>query len=339
MAQISIQNANANELDSFYNVIIRTIKETLDKGIDKTEIESVLNAYEFSLREDNNAQKGISYLSGVLSDFIYNNDPFSGLCYEKVLVELRENLKTDYYEELITSTFLDNNYALLLSVSPKPGLDKEFALADKAKLKAYKDRLSETELNQLVNETKALIQYQESKDSPEDIAKIPSLSLSDIDKKASYYSAEYKEIDNHKILFYNDHTNDIVYLKLFFDLRVLPQEMIPYASLLSDLLGAVDTKNYSYEALNKAVNNHTGGIQTSLISYLENNDNDNLIPKFWVSSKATISKGDALLELNKEIVCNSLFNDTNRLKNLIKRIHVQLQSQFYRDGSRLAPVV
>jgi len=336
IAQIQLQNANPEELDTFYNIIIRTLKETLNKGIDKSEIESVLNAYEFSLREDNNAQKGISYLSNVLPDFMYNNDPFAGLLYEKVLVELRENLKTDYYEELITSTFLDNNYALLLSVSPKPGLDKEFALADKAKLKAYKDRLSETELNQLIHETKALIQYQESKDSPEDIAKIPNLSLSDIDKKASYYAAEYKEINNHKILFYNDHTNDIVYLKLFFDLRVLPQEMIPYVSLLSDLLGAVDTKNYSYEDLNKAINNHTGGIQTSLILYLENNDDDNLIPKFLVSSKATVSKRDALLELNKEIVCNSVFNDTNRLKNLIKRLHVQLQSQFYRDGSRLA---
>jgi Zn-dependent M16 (insulinase) family peptidase len=94
---------------------------------------------------------------------MYNNDPFAGLLYEKVLVELRENLKTDYYEELITSTFLDNNYALLLSVSPKPGLDKEFALADKAKLKAYKEQLSENELNQLIHETKELIQYQESK--------------------------------------------------------------------------------------------------------------------------------------------------------------------------------
>jgi Zn-dependent M16 (insulinase) family peptidase len=209
-------------------------------------------------------------------------------------------------------------------------------LRTKPNLKPIKEQLSENELNQLIHETKALIQYQESKDSPEDIAKIPNLSLSDIDKKASYYAAEYKEINNHKILFYNDHTNDIVYLKLFFDLRVLPQEMIPYVSLLSDLLGAVDTKNYSYEDLNKAINNHTGGIQTSLILYLENNDDDNLIPKFLVSSKATVSKRDVLLELNKEIVCNSLFNDTNRLKNLIKRIHVQLQSQFYRDGSRLA---
>ncbi|HOS16197.1 MAG TPA: insulinase family protein, partial [Bacteroidales bacterium] len=110
IAQIQLQNANPEELDTFYNIIIRTLKETLNKGIDKSEIESVLNAYEFSLREDNNAQKGISYLSNVLPDFMYNNDPFAGLLYEKVLVELRENLKTDYYEELITSTFLDNNY-------------------------------------------------------------------------------------------------------------------------------------------------------------------------------------------------------------------------------------
>ena len=133
MAQISIQNANPNELDSFYNVIIRTLKETLDKGIDKTEIESVLNAYEFFLREDNNAQKGISYLSNVLPDFMYNNDPFAGLLYEKVLVELRETKKPIIMKNLLHPPF-NNNYALLPPFS-ETLFDKEFVGWTKPNLK------------------------------------------------------------------------------------------------------------------------------------------------------------------------------------------------------------
>ena len=334
--QILVQNANPEQLDAFYSIINETLKETLKKGLDKSEIESILNAYDFALREDNNAQKGITYLMSLLPDFMYNGNPFSGLMYEDMMVELRKNLSTDYYEKLLTSAFLENPHALLLSVAPKPGLDKENALVVKNKLKTYKDKLSKDELNRLVADTKALVEYQESKDAPEDIAKIPSLSLADINKKADYYSAELKQINNHNVLYYKDFTNDIVYVKLFFDMRVLPQDMIPYASLLSSLLGSMDTKNYSYVELNKTVSNHTGGIQTSLGKFLENLDDSKLIPKFVVSSKATVKETENLFKLNDEIICNTTFNDTARLKNLITRLYAQLQAQFNREGASLA---
>ncbi len=53
-------------------------------------------------------------------------------------------------------------------------------------------------------------------------------------------------------------------MNYWFDLRVLPQEMIPYAAVLSELLGKMDAGSYSYEKLDKALNINTGGFSTPL---------------------------------------------------------------------------
>ncbi len=334
--QITVQDANANELDKFYELIMTNLKKIADEGINKEEFESILNIYEFSRREDNDANKGISYLSDLMPYFIYNKDPFAGLEYENVLAELKNNLKTDYYEELIKSVFIDNNYSLLLSVSPKPGMDKEIAEQEKVELKKFKESKSEAELQKIIDDTDKLIEYQQSEDTPEALATIPVLDLKDLDKKPNYYEAEVKKFGNTDVLHYPQNTNDIVYLYLYFDLRVLTQDLIPYASLLTNLMGSLNTKNYSFGDLDTEINRHTGGINTYLTKYNENNDDDKLIPKFVVSSKALVEKSNKLFEINEEIINNTIYNDPERLKTLLLRHFSSLDAQIKRDGSRWA---
>jgi len=336
LVQIQVQNANFSDKDRFYQLIQKSLQEIAKNGIPKDELESVLNAYEFSLREDNNAQKGISYLSNLMSSFIYLDDPFIGLEYEKNILALRNYLKSDYYEKLIQSVFLNNPYSLLLSVSPKVGMDNEIQDGINKELSAYKAGLTSKEIEALVAETKELIAYQQSEDSPEALATIPVLSLSDINPKANYYSAQLKKIGDTQVLHRTEHTNHIVYLNLYFDMRRMPKEMVPYASLLSHLLGSLNTQNYSFGELDMEINKHIGGIDTYLSRYTVKNDDKNLLPKFVVSSKASVAKLDELMRLLDEIVNKSKLDDSERIKTILIRHLSQLEAQVKREGSSLA---
>jgi Zn-dependent M16 (insulinase) family peptidase len=119
-------------------------------------------------------------------------------------------------------------------------------------------------------------------------------------------------------------------------MQVLPKELIPYASLLSNILGSLNTKNFSFGDLNKALNIHTGGFFTSLRTYLVQSDDNQLLPKFVVTSKAMNHKVGKLFELGEEILCNTVYSDPERLRTVLARHHSQVDSQVKGNGYFIA---
>ncbi|MBN2746974.1 MAG: insulinase family protein [Bacteroidales bacterium] len=333
---ITVQKANESQLAEFKEIVIKTLTNIAKTGIDKKELESILNRFEFHRREDNDAQKGITMMYSVMPDFIYNDDPFLGLEYEATLKKLRENLKTNYFEDLILSAFINNPHSLLLSMAPKPGMDKQIAQAEKDELEKYRKTLNESDLQKLVTETQDLLQYQNVEDSPEDLAKIPMLQLSDINPKATFYKAAATKMGDVPVLHYNDHTNGIVYLNMYFDMRTIDKSDLPYIELLSNMLGSLNTESYNFGQLDMEINKSTGGINTNLSRYLVKNDDNQLIPKFVVSSKATAPNLSTMLKLVDEIINKSKFDDTERLKTLLTRHLSSLDARFKREGAYLA---
>lgn len=82
---------------------------------------------EFKLREaDFGAYpKGLIYGIGVMDTWLYDGDPLDGLRYNKLLAELREGIKTNYYEQLIENYLLDNTHKVLLTLMPKKAWKKQ----------------------------------------------------------------------------------------------------------------------------------------------------------------------------------------------------------------------
>ena len=94
----------------------------------------------------------------------------------------------------------------------------------------------------------------------------------------------------------------------------------------------MNTANYSYGDLDKALNLHTGGFSTFLNTYLENRSDENLIPKFIVNSKSTNDKVDKMFELLTEIVNNTKYSDKDRLKAVLTRHQSRLDGSVKRNG-------
>ncbi|MEI7980242.1 MAG: insulinase family protein, partial [Bacteroidota bacterium] len=333
---ITAQNANPGDKQKFLSVVQEALKTAASKGLDKKEVEGVLNRMEFRLREGDDAQKGMTWLYQTLPGWFFANDPFLGLEYEKPLAEVKTSLTSDYLEKIIRTYFLNNPHSLLLSLEPKQGLDKERTTKTEAELKAFKSTLTATRVTELIKETNDLIEYQKREDTPQALATIPMLAIKDIDPKSSFYSVDQSTMAETQVLSHEEFTNGVVYVNLYFDLRVIPQELIPYASLLANLIGSLNTANYSFGDLNKALNINTGGFYTSLRSFQENLDDDKLIPKFMVTSKAMNTKLDKLFELSAEILDRTIYTDTARLKTVLSRHQSQLDANIKGNGYLVA---
>ncbi|MCK4700740.1 MAG: hypothetical protein KAT38_10410, partial [Bacteroidales bacterium] len=334
--EIIVQNANSEDKDKFKEIVFETFRKVATDGLDKTMVEGILNRMEFNLKEGNTPQKGLRYLMMSYSGWFFDNDPFLGLEFNKPLEKVKTALETDLLESTIKEYLISNPHALLIVLTPQPGLQKEINRKTVEELAAYKVTLDDEGLEKLINGTEELLAHQKREDSPEALATIPLLDIADISKEVEWYPVEEKSIANIPVVHYSDFTNNILYTNFYFNISALPQDLFPYASLLSSVLGKLNTENYTFGELDNALNINTGGFYTRTNTFLENKSDNNLLPKFVITSKATTDKADKLFELAGEIINKSDFGNIERLKTVLVRHQSQVDANIKQNGIRYA---
>ncbi len=331
-----VKNAHKGQRDKLFKVVMDVLSEQVKNGLDKETVNGIVNRMEFQLREGDDAQKGLAYISQSVSMWMHTGDPFEGMMWEKTLKNLKREIEKGYLEKLISQYLINNTHGVILELNPMPGLETKNIQRLTEKLASIKAHMSKEDLTKMVEETKMLQEYQKHEDTPEALATIPMLSIKDIDPKATFFEAKESKFNGATLLHFDEFTNDIVYANWYFDMRVLPLRLIPYAQLLTDVFTSLDTKNYSYADLNKAINLHTGGLYFYTQIMLENQNDSLLIPKFIMSSKAMNDKTDKIFELGNEILLNTAFADTTRLHTVLTRVQSQYEASVNSDGFKYA---
>ena len=335
------KNANVEQKEEFVRVIEDTLKDIVKNGINKKALRAGINYHEFRFREADfgNYPRGLMYGLQLFDSWLYDETkPFIHIQAIPTFEFLKEQVETGYFEELIQKYLLANIHGSIVIIKPERGrtarMDKE--LADK--LQAYKDSLSKEEIDALVKATKELEEYQEEESAPEDLAKIPVLGREDISREiAPIYNKEL-ETSGVKLVHHGVETNGIGYTALLFDLSGIPEEKLPYISILQSVLGIINTKNYEYSELFNEINVHTGGIGTSLELYTDVTKvkEKEFRATFEIKGKALYPKMDVLFSMMREILMESDLGDEKRLKEILAMLKSRLQMSFLSSGHTTA---
>ena len=335
------KNANVEQKEEFVRVIEDTLKDIVKNGINKKALRAGINYHEFRFREADfgNYPRGLMYGLQLFDSWLYDETkPFIHMQAIPTFEFLKEQVETGYFEELIQKYLLDNTHGSIVIIKPERGrtarMDKE--LADK--LQAYKDSLSKEEIDALVKATKELEEYQEEESAPEDLAKIPVLGREDISREiAPIYNKEL-ETSGVKLVHHEVETNGIGYTALLFDLSGIPEEKLPYISILQSVLGIINTKNYEYSELFNEINVHTGGIGTSLELYTDVTKvkEKEFCATFEIKGNALYPKMDVLFSMMREILLESDLGDEKRLKEILAMLKSRLQMSFLSSGHTTA---
>ena len=335
------KNANVEQKEEFVRVIEDTLKGIVKNGINKKALRAGINYHEFRFREADfgNYPRGLMYGLQLFDSWLYDETkPFIHMQAIPTFEFLKEQVETGYFEELIQEYLLDNTHGSIVIIKPERGrtarMDKE--LADK--LQVYKDSLSKEEIDALVKATKELEEYQEEESAPEDLAKIPVLGREDISREiAPIYNKEL-ETSGVKLVHHEVETNGIGYTALLFDLSGIPEEKLPYISILQSVLGIINTKNYEYSELFNEINVHTGGIGTSLELYTDVTKvkEKEFRATFEIKGKALYPKMNVLFSMMREILMESDLGDEKRLKEILAMLKSRLQMSFLSSGHTTA---
>lgn len=332
---IIAQDANPEDEDRFVKIIEDTIREIVSEGFDKKTLEASIVSSEFSYREADFGYypKGISYGSMTFEDWLYSDeDIFSYLKQNSVFKELREGIDEGLFEKVLKEKVLENNHKTILIMKPKKGLSDEKEEALTAKLKEYKDSLSEKEKKNIVKSTKNLKKYQEEEDSPEALKTIPTLSIKDIRKNVIPCKYKVEKVSGTDEVYTDVNTNGIVYFSLGFSVDKVPKRLLPALSIVKTLLGYVDTESYTYGDLINECNIKTGNLFTTVSMYGSYYDSDEYTADFEVRCKALYENIPDSFKLIKEILFTSKLDDKKRVKENLEQSKVRIQGFMMQSG-------
>lgn len=335
---VVVKNSSESKIEEFKKVVFDTLKGLVEKGIDKKLVESSINIKEFQLRESefDGYPKGLVYGIKCMDSWLYGENPVLHLEYEEALAKVKTALTSNYFEKLIEQYLLNNTHSSLVVVNPKKGLGEQKAEELKKKLADYKASLSEAELNKIIDNTAKLKVRQETPDSQATLEKIPLLSLEDIDPKSEELPLEEKSIKGLKTLVHPIFTSGIAYVNMYFDSTVVPQDKLPYISLLSSVLGKIGTEKYGYEELSNIININTGGIRFSGEAFAECGSSEIFYPKFSVRAKALVKKLPDLMEIIGEILSSTVYEDKKRIKEILQEMKSRMEMRMLQRGHTVA---
>lgn len=318
MFNIIAKDADSNKISLFKEIINTALKDIVSNGIDKKSLKSALNYFDFKYREGDfgYAPKGLMYILNAMESWLYDeNRPFDRLQTNAIFESLQAKVETNYFEGLIEKYLINNNHVAYIICSPSNTLNDEKSKALEEKLAKYKASLSKEEIDKLVADTKALKEYQATPSRPEDIEKIPLLTRKDIKETVEPLVNRVDEVGGVKVLKHDLFTNGIGYLTFHFNTLDVPNRLIPYIGLLTNVLGYVDTSKYPYDDLSKEILMNTGGISASP-SVIKLKDND-LYASLDITTRALYNKVPFVFEILTEIINNSKLDDKKRLYEII----------------------
>ena len=338
---IVAKNAEYSQKDEFIATIRETLQNAVDNGIDKKALLAGLSYDEFKYREADFGRypKGLLYGLQVLDSWLYDDSkPWINVEAGDTFAELKAEAKGRYFEELVQKYLLDNNHSTVVCLEPEKGLTEKKDEELRNKLKEYRDSLSKEEIKRIVDDTRELREYQDEPDSPEDLKKIPLLTLADMRKESEQFIYELRDARGTELLFHNIFTNGIIYLVFLFDMKDVDPELLTYASTLKKVLGMLNTEHFEYGDLFNEINIKTGGINGSISTYTDSDDVTKFTTRFEVSVKVLPENLQSAFYLVKEILTASKFDDPKRLKEILGEQYARLQTDLSSAGHQSAAI-
>ena len=248
--------------------IRRTVRDTVEKlaegGLDRERLEACVNRFAFGLRDRDGgwAPRSLGEALDILESWLYDGDPAQPLLFDESLNEISREIGTGYYEALLRELFLSEEGSVELMLVPSKTLGEERRAKEAARIEAESADWTPERLAELKKQAEALALWQQTPDSPEARATIPTLKLSDLSETLEPVSACVEKEGETTVL---RHMLDsgIGYARLHFAASDVSPEELPCLALLGELLSKLPTEKHDSAALQNRIKQKLGKLSFS----------------------------------------------------------------------------
>ncbi|MFW5685512.1 MAG: insulinase family protein, partial [Spirochaetota bacterium] len=317
---VGLRGTNAEKKDEIEHLVLETLGDLADKGIDREIVEAAFRRVEFRNREiKGGAPMGLRLMTKALRGWLHGTRPDATMRFLRPFDALRGKAVpgSRYFEELIRTSLLENHHRATVTVLPDAEQrDREHA-AVAARLQRIEAGLTESDRERLLREQSELEARQAEPDSPEAVSAIPFLKVGDLPKELEVIPTTEDSIgDDIPIYLHDVYSNGVVYVDLAFDLAGLDPELLPYVPLYVDTVGEIGLPGRSYDEVATEIGLKMGGLSSFCEAGIPLHEVRHADRRLFFRMKALESALEEAVELLRSLMLEAPFDDTDRLNDL-----------------------
>ena len=316
-----VQGSNPEHAQQFKDGVLSILQQVAEKPVDTAMVDAILHQIELHQREigGDGTPYGLSLILNGLSSAIHHSDPVDvwdvDAAIEQVKLELKDPM---WLSNLIQTHLLDNPHRVQMTLVPDANKSAAEAADEQARLQKLGESLTAADKAEIIEQTEALKQRQESVD---DLNLLPKVGLEDIPAELAIAQGQLREIIcnsmDRPLHLYHAGTNGIYYQQV---LIKLPDEVVqsPYFNLLSILMGEVGAGEYDYLELQQLQTAVSGGLGMGASLRSEINDKGQISAWLTLTTKSLTAKLDTI-ELLKLAFEQLRFDEKDRIIELLQQ--------------------
>ena len=261
---VGLVGSEADRVETFTELVINTLTQIADAKIDREKVETAFQQITYDYQEVT-PNFPFQMMTRVVNTWIYEKEPTLFLKMGKHLSVIRQRWEKNpgIFNELIRERFLDNPHQLTTILSPDPDMQARLDANENARLKAIRSELTDEQMTQIAADAAELERLSGQPNSPEDLAKLPQLHVSDLPAQPLHIRTTVETVSGRPLLQNNILSNGVNYLVLNFDLQGLPQHLWQYLPRYTDAIGKLGAGQLNYEQMAQHRAAATGGIGCS----------------------------------------------------------------------------
>ena len=324
--------------DEAWAAVEETLEQVARDGLDHKRLHAALNRLEFTTREKDygTTPRGLVYGMMALDTWLYGGDPMQNVLIGDVFDQLRARIDEGYFEALLRECMIDNKHTGRVTLTPSATLGEEKAAAERARLAAVRATWDDADVADAIEQFRVLREKQSAEDTPEQIAKLPTLSLDDVPVEVRKVPLNVSEADGRTVLHADVNTEGIIYLDLYFAVPDLEIPELQKAAVFAKLLGDVATTHYDVNDLQSEIDANLGRLSASASLRGQTGVTDAATPMINVSVSLLEGNKDAAVRLLREVLFESRFDDTGYILNEIKQARIGLEQSIIAGGNSYA---
>ncbi|MBR6968559.1 MAG: insulinase family protein [Ruminococcus sp.] len=313
---LCINNTDPESCDKLKETVRSTVSELCDSGIDRRLLAAAIDRLDFRFRAGGEP-RGLTRNISALSAWLYGGDPLLYLELGQVFDDLRSKVSSGSFEELLREWLLDETDGAELYLLPSRTYGDEQKAAEKKRLADIVDSLACEERSVIAEQTRQLEEWQQSADTPEQLATMPHLALSEVDEEPLSFPTDETKVGGVTVLRREASDKGIAAMNLYFSLADCSEEELSAAAAVSELLGELPTSRSSAPELQRRITGLLGSISYGVDVFSKEGVADKCTPYFSVRARFLEKNTEEALELIREIITETCFDDTETVQELL----------------------
>ncbi len=315
-----------------------TLQDLAQNGLDREMIRSSMANLEFQMRERDfgSYPQGIVFCIQTMESWLYGGAPEKNLQIGDLFTRLAQKMDEGWFEQLLRELVLDNPHRCKVTMVPSRTAGEARRAAEAQRLAAESSAWTGADRARLQAQQDNLLAWQNSEDTPEQLATLPCLALSDLSDTPEQLPMEQKTLEGIPTLLHEVNTGGIQYVKLYFDADGYSEEELSRMAFLADLLGVLKTRRHSAQELSVAQRLICGVLGCHVSNYALVQQPQSCKTKFCLSFSALDEKLGAAIDLAAEILNETCFEEEKEVRDILRQNKMQMMQQMTMGGHMVA---